>query len=122
MKREREKKKREEKRRNMVMHQPNGESRPVSARRLKDDSTQPLMSSPSHSKSTDEGRFGEYLHMSLYVFIGSWNVLENHPCSGMSWKCPGIQKCPGMSWKLQLSWKMGKQGQIMISGSDNPAQ
>jgi len=30
----------------------------------------------------------------------SWNVLENHLCRGMSWKCPGIEKCPGMSWKV----------------------
>lgn len=55
--RERERKKRDEKRRNMVMHQPNGDSRPVSARKPKDDSTQPLMSSPTHSKSTEDGQF-----------------------------------------------------------------
>ena len=30
----------------------------------------------------------------------SWNVLENHPCPGMTWKRTGIQKCPGMSWKI----------------------
>lgn len=63
---EREKKKRDEKRRNMVMHQPNGESRPVSARRPKDDSTQPLMSSPSHSKSIDDGQFGKF---SMFVHV-----------------------------------------------------
>src|SRR6218665_2024277 len=37
---------------------------------------------------------------------------------GMSWIITLALECPG---KLQLSWKMGKQDQIMISGSDNPA-
>jgi len=43
-------------------------------------------------------------------------------CPGMSWKitlfleCPGMQKWPGISWETT------KQVQIMISGSDNPAQ
>lgn len=54
---ERERKKRDDKRRNQNMHQSNGESRPISARKPKDDSTQPLMASPSHSKSTDDGQF-----------------------------------------------------------------
>jgi len=44
----------------------------------------------------------------------------------LSWKCPGIEvsrnvlenyNCPG-----KVSLKMGKQDQIMISGSDNPAR
>src|SRR6218665_196867 len=37
---------------------------------------------------------------------------------GLSWIITLVLECPG---KLQLSWKMGKQDQIMISGSDNPA-
>lgn len=48
------------------MHQPNGDSRPVSARKPKDDSTQPLMSSPTHSKSTEDGQFGKFF-MILYL-------------------------------------------------------
>ena len=42
--------------------------RPTSARKLKDDSTMPLMSSPSSSKAVTESRFGEH-HIDMASLI-----------------------------------------------------
>ena len=57
----------------------------------------------------------------MYIFDqgphASWNVLKNHPSPGMSWNSKVEKNHPSPG---KVSWKMGKQDQIMVSGSDNP--